>query len=165
MVEDFVRARGHLTLGSRLKRIGERLQADVTRLSERLGLPIPSGHYPLLAALASAGPTSIGVLARRLGVRQPAVTRSVLQLEAAGLVATSTDLADRRVRIVALTDRGAEMVRRAERLLWPAVEEAVRRLCDDLDGPLLTQLDGFEDALALAPLDRRAEALVPRDPS
>lgn len=163
MVVDIVRMRGHLTLGSRLKRIGERLQTDVTRLSERLGLPIPAGHYPLLAALSEAGPTSIGALATMLGVRQPAITRSVQQLEVAGLVATTADAADRRIRIVALSDRGAEMVERAARLLWPAVEEAVRRLCDDLDGPLLVQLGGLEDALAETPLDRRAEALLRRD--
>jgi DNA-binding MarR family transcriptional regulator len=162
MVVDIVRTRGHLTLGSRLKRIGERLQADVTRLSEGLGLPVPAGHYPLLAALAEAGPTSIGALATGLGVRQPAVTRSVRQLEAAGLVATVVDATDRRIRNVALTAHGAETVERAARLLWPAVEEAVRRLCDGLDGPLLTQLGGLEDALAEIPLDRRAEALLRR---
>ena len=31
MVEDVVRALGYLTLGTRMKRIGERLQADTQR--------------------------------------------------------------------------------------------------------------------------------------
>lgn len=161
--EDLVRRFGHLTLGTRLKRIGERLQGDVTRLSERLGLNISAAHYPLLAVLARSGPTSIGGLADAVGVRQPAITRSVLQLTAAGLVETAVEPTDQRVRTVRLTAAGRDLVARAERLLWPAVDEAVRRLCATLDGPLLAQLGALEDALSAEPLDRRAEALLRRD--
>lgn len=158
---DLVREFGHLTLGTRLKRLGERLQGDVTRLSESLGLDIPAAHYPLLAVLARSGPHSIGGLARAVGVRQPAITRSVTQLAAAGLIDIAVDPADQRVRTVRLSPAGSDLVDRARRRLWPAVEEAVRRLCDGLDGPLLAQLGALEDALDAEPLDRRAATLIP----
>lgn len=161
MADDLVRRLGHLTLGTRLKRIGERLQGDVTRLSARLGLDVAAGQYPLLAVLAGTEAASIGALARRVGVSQPAITRSVAQLEAAGLVATAVDPADQRARVVRLTEAGRSLVDRAERDLWPAIEAAVRRLCADLDGPLLDQLDALEDALAERPLDARARDLLP----
>lgn len=156
--DDLVREFGYLTLGTRLKRIGERLQADVTRLSARVGLAIPAAHYPLLAVLARRGPASIGVLAKHLGVRQPAITRSVLQLRAGGFVEADADPHDQRVKTVRLTEAGRDLVAKAERLLWPAVEATVRDLCEGLDGSLLDRLGALEDALVAAPLDRRVAA-------
>ncbi|MDR3493061.1 MAG: MarR family transcriptional regulator [Ancalomicrobiaceae bacterium] len=160
MVDDIVRDFGYLTLGSRLKRIGERLQSDVTKLSARLGLDVQAGQYPLVAALHRNGPTSVGMLARFVGVRQPAITRAVLQLKAAGLVTVTSGAADQRTKAVALTPAGHDLVVRAEVELWPAVEAAVKALCEGLDGPLLAQLGSLEDALGDAPLDERAAALI-----
>ncbi len=161
--DDLVRDFGYLTLGTRLKRIGERLQADVTRLSARLGLAIPAAHYPLLAVLARGGPASIGTLAKRIGVRQPAITRSVLQLRAAGLVDADAETGDQRVKTVRLTPAGRDLVAEAERLLWPAVEATARDLCEGLDGSFLERLDALEDALVTEPLDRRAVARRPEE--
>jgi DNA-binding MarR family transcriptional regulator len=158
---DIVARLGHLTLGSRLKRIGEHLQADVTRLAERLDLAVPAAQFPLLAALAENGPTSIGALARVVGVRQPAITRAVVQLTAAGLVRVTPDPDDQRVRTASLTDAGRALVDRAARVLWPAIDDAVRALCADLEGPLLDQLTALEQGLARIPLDERAAALIP----
>ena len=162
MVGDIVRDFGYLMLGSRLKRIGERLQGDVSKLSAELGLDVQSGQHPLIAALFKNGPMSVGVLARLLGVRQPAITRTVIQLKAAGLVAVTSGLSDQRMKSVALTPVGRQFAARAEAELWPAVEAAVRALCADLDGPLIAQLGQLEDALGETPLDVRAAALIKR---
>jgi DNA-binding MarR family transcriptional regulator len=161
MVADIVRDYGYLTLGSRLKRIGERLQGDVTKLSAQLGLEVQSGHHPLIAVLHKTGPTSVGELARLLGVRQPAITRTVVQLKAAGLVSGTTGSVDQRMTVVALTSAGRQFAARAEVELWPLVEASVRALCEDLDGPLIAQLGQLEDALADTALDVRATALIP----
>ena len=53
---DLVRERAHLFLGSRLKRLGERMQAEVIRVAEAAGLPIQPSQYPLLATLDRYGP-------------------------------------------------------------------------------------------------------------
>ena len=42
MVDDIVEELGHLALGTRLKRLGERLQAETTRFIETSGLPVPN---------------------------------------------------------------------------------------------------------------------------
>ena len=46
MVEDVVRAFGFLCLGSRLKRIGERLQADTQRIMDEMDVPLQASHTP-----------------------------------------------------------------------------------------------------------------------
>lgn len=158
MVDDVVEQLGHLALGTRLKRLGERLQAETTRFIEASGLPVPASQFPLLAALDRPGGLTVGELAEAVGVSQPGVTRSVSRLAELGLVVVSLEAGDRRRRGVRLTPRGSDVVETARRAIWPHVTAAVVGLCRDLDGPLLGQLGEIEARLAADPLDRRAEA-------
>jgi len=80
-MEDVVRSLGLLTLGTRLKRIGERLQAQTQAVIEAEGVAdIPASHLPVLAALQRLGPLTVGDIALALGVRQPGVTRQLGEL-------------------------------------------------------------------------------------
>ncbi len=155
MVEDVVRSFGYLTLGTRLKRIGERLQADTQKIIDGGGGPLQASQYPLLAALDRAGPLTIGELSEALGTSQPGVTRMVAQLVKAGLLRTEQGAEDQRRRIVSLTAEGESLIAAAKREIWPRVTAAVADLCDDLGGPLLEQLAAMEDGLSTLPLDRR----------
>ncbi|CAN7244238.1 MarR family transcriptional regulator [Mesorhizobium amorphae] len=156
-MEDVIRSLGFLCLGSRLKRIGEQLQADTQRVLDRLDVQVQSSQYPLLAALDRLGPLPVGELAQSLGIAQPGVTRSVSLLAELGLVEVGQSNNDLRRRIVSLTRDGRRLVDVAKRDVWPRIEKAVADLCADLSGPLLDQLAGIEEGLAAAPLDRRAE--------
>ncbi|RUU04822.1 MarR family transcriptional regulator [Mesorhizobium sp. USDA-HM6] len=156
-MEDVLRSLGFLCLGSRLKRIGEQLQADTQRVLDRLDVRIQSSQYPLLAALDRLGPLPVGVLAQSLGIAQPGVTRSVSLLAELGLVKVTPSNDDQRRRIVSLSRNGQLLVDTAKRDVWPRIEGAVAELCADLSGPLLGQLAAIEDRLAATPLDRRAE--------
>jgi len=156
MVEDFVRATGYLSLGSRFRRIGERLQGDVNRLLEAEGIEVPAPFFPALTAIQRAGSLTVGGLAEAMGVTQPGVTRSLAQMEKMGLVKSARGATDQRQRTITLTGKGDELVTRTHRDLWPRVRQAVADLCAGLEGPLLGQLDRMEDELRRLPLDRRA---------
>jgi DNA-binding MarR family transcriptional regulator len=158
VVEDVVRAFGYLTLGSRLKRIGERLQAETQRIMDELGVPLQASQYPFLAALDRLGPLTIGELAEAVGITQPGATRSLAQLVDLGLVKARKTPKDQRRRIISLTRRGQEIVDTAKRDVWPRIEGAVTDLCGELSGPLLPQLAAIEDGLAATPLARRGGA-------
>lgn len=161
MVEDVVRGSPHLFLGSRLKRLGERMQAEVLKVVEHAGLPIQPAQYPLLAALDRHGPLSVGDLVLATGVSQPGVTRNLTRLAEMGLVGTDAAGTDRRRKVVSLTPVGREMVVRSKREVWPHVERAVVEVCAGLKGTLIDQLDAIEGELDRRPLDRRAlEALA-----
>jgi len=155
-MEDVIRSLGFLCLGSRLKRIGEQLQADTQRLLDGLEVSVQSSQYPLLAALDRLGPLAVGELAQSLGITQPGVTRTVTHLAGLGLVEAAQSGDDQRRRIISLTRRGQRLVDAAKREVWPRIEHAVADLCKDLRGPLLDQLAAIEDGLAAAPLERRA---------
>lgn len=156
-IDDVVRQLGHLALGTRLRRIGERLQADTQLIIDQHGVDIPVTWFPVLVTLDRLGAHSVGHLAQALGVTQPGVTRTVGKMVASGLVSSETDPADRRVRRIALTASGRELVERSKAELWPRIEAAVQDACSELSGSLLEQLADLEDALDRAPLITRGE--------
>lgn len=158
MAEDVIQKFGFVMLGSRLKRLGERLQSDTQRLFEETGLSILPGQFAFLASVERLEPLTIGELAQALGVAQPGVTRTVGQLAEAGLLEVRQPDDDQRRRLVCLSEEGRRLVAFAKRELWPRVERAVEDLCGDLSGPLLNVLATMEKRLAEKPLDRRAPA-------
>ena len=156
MVGDFVKDRGYLTLGSRFKRLGERLQGEVQELARAEGIDVPPGLFPAIGALDLAGSLTIGELAEALGISQPGATRNVEKLVRLGLVRSVRRTADRRVKAVTLTDRCKTLVLTTKHDLWFRVEEGVAEICDALHGPLLEILTGIERALDDKPLHVRA---------
>lgn len=159
MVEDVVRALGYLCLGTRLKRIGERLQADTQKIVDTFDGPVQPALYPPLAALDRLGPLGIGELAEALGITQPGATRSVSELTKMGLVAAEQPPDDQRRRVITLTAAGRAVVEEGKTVIWPRIEAAVADLCRNLPGALLDQLAAIEDRLSDRPLNRRAEDL------
>jgi len=159
MIEDVVKELGYLTLGTRLKRLGERLQAQTQVLLEYEGVDLPASHFPVLAALDRLGAMSVGELTEAVGMSQPGVTRSLDKLVAEGLVSSAQLAGDRRVRTIALTKPGRQLIARSKRTAWPMIEAAVADACAGPAQPLLAVLAALETALAAAPLGSRAERL------
>jgi DNA-binding MarR family transcriptional regulator len=165
MTEDVVKELGYLTLGTRLKRLGERLHAQTQVLLEHADFDLPASHFPLLAALERLGAMNVGELTEAVGSSQPGVTRLLDKLEAEGLV-RSTQLADdRRVRTIALTKSGRQLISRSQRTVWAMIEAAVADACAGPAQPLLAALSALEEALAAAPLSIRTERLLSREGS
>lgn len=161
MVADVVAAHPVLFLGSRLKRLGERMQADVQRIVEAADLPVQPAHYPLLVALDTYGDLSVGDLVVATGVSQPGVTRNLTRLLEMGLVGSVAPGRDRRRKRVALTPAGTELVARSRREVWPRVQDAAAELCGGDAAALLARLDAMEAALDQEPLSQRAVRLSP----
>ena len=168
MRTDLIAERGYLFLGSRLKRLAEQMQADVSQVSQRAGVAVQPGQTPLLAILSERGPQTVGDLARAMGLSQPVTTRNVGRLINLDLVRVDRSDADGRSRIVSLTPAGKRTVGRSCESVWPQVEAAVRQVVDGLSGPLLDQITEIERALAECPLAERvaliaASELVPAE--
>src|ERR1700754_2943582 len=110
MPHDIMVDLGELFLGSRLKRLAERLQADAARVAQAAGLSIQPAQFPLLAAIDRYGPLTIGEAVEALGVSQPAVTRTAGSLIDIGLLVASRDDADMRQKTLALTETGKTLM-------------------------------------------------------
>ena len=152
MVGDFVKDRGYLTLGSRFKRLGERLQGEVQELARAEGFDVPAGLFPAIGALDEAGSLTIGELAATLG--HLAARRDAQRREA-----REAGLGQIRQNARRPADQGGHAHRRVQgaRPGGQARSLAARRagvaeICDGLDGSLLEILAAIERALDDQPL-------------
>lgn len=158
-MRDVIAEMGPAFLGSRLKRLGERMQAGAASVITDAGLPLQPGHMAILAALRS-GPLTIGQLAEVSGTSQPGVTRTIGQLAKLGIVADART-ADQRARLVELTPRGVEAAHRAATEIWPRVGSAAEQLLGDSVSEFMCHLTKIEDALEVASIAQRANQLAP----
>lgn len=154
-MNDVVGELGLLTLGTRLKRVGDRLQAQAQDYMEAVGIEITAAQFPLLAAVHQLGPLTIGELAEALGVTQPGVTRSVRQLARLGYLATRPGREDQRCTEVHLTAKSEALVAKSRVEVWPRIEKAVADLCGDFGESLLSNLAMIETGLEEEDLRRR----------
>lgn len=160
MTRDVLVESGYLFLGTRMKRLAERLQADATRLFEA------AGHGDLLPAfnailfvLDQEGALSIGEISERVGISQPAVTRTVSTLAGRDLVRLEPSPQDQRLRIVHLTDQGCRTVARLKGSAWLTVGRAAENLCREAgEENVLETLGALEAALAAKGLPARTQA-------
>jgi len=153
---DIVSELGYLTLGTRLKRLGERLQAQTQVLLGEAGVELPASHFPILAALDRLGQLSVGDIAEAVGMSQPGVTRMLDKLQSDGWVKSTAALRDRRVRTIGLTAAGEKLVASSKRKVWPRIESAVADACSGRAESLLPALAALEESLLDTPLNVRA---------
>ncbi|MGF9691874.1 MarR family transcriptional regulator [Rhizobium sp. 0TCS1.26] len=157
MPQDIVRELGFLTLGTRLRRLGEMLQASTQTIMQHHGIDLPAAHYPFLAALDRNGSLTVGELADVIGISQPGATRTIGQLAQAGLVTVAVSDDDQRRKQVSLTKAGQDLVSHSARVVWPRVEVAVQDLCGEFGNTFLDQLGAIENGLKQRPLINRTQ--------
>src|SRR5690625_3916960 len=159
MASDLLHNLGPAFLGSRLKRLGERMQAGATRVTAAAGLPMQPSHMPILAALDGQELT-IGDIVAAVGTRQPGITRAVSQLVEMGL-AQSKPGEDQRKRAISLTPAGKTAWARTQQHVLPPLDAAVRTLLGNQADAFLQQISAAEQTLATTPLDTLAAQAHP----
>ena len=159
-MSDLLQDLGATFLGSRLKRLGERMQAGAAKVAQDAGLPVQPAHMPLLAALDGRALT-VSQLVQVVGVSQPGITRGIGQLVELGLV-ESIQGEDGRQRDISLTPEGTAVLARAKVHMWPRVEEAVKALFDGRPEGFLEQIAKIEAVLADTPIEVLAARSTPQ---
>ena len=147
----------HAPAGADLDQVA-RLRVAVARLNRRLRQHAETGlsltQYAAMVSIADQGPMPLGRLAAVERIAPATVTKIVGQLEAAGLVARTTDRSDGRVVNVAITDDGRERLEqsRQRRTAWLATQLSAPGAPDPAD--VATTVRVLE-ALAAADADTR----------
>ena len=165
MATDTLADLGVLFLGSRLKRLGDRLQTEASSILQMMDIPLQSAQQPLLAVLRREGPRTVGAIAEHLRISQPTVTRSMKPLVEVGLISISQTERDGRHKLLSLTPTGVALMDRLERGLWPRVEAAAIAVCGGRHHELLDAIATVERLLDHRSLKDRtfAPELVVRD--
>ena len=127
---DVISDLGFLFLGSRLKRLAERLQADAAKVHHALGVQAQPAELALLAALDRVGPMSNAEAVTALGVSQPGVTRTAAGTRVAESAAVLPRSVIRRIRDLIAdaesTGTAPEDVINVLRVIWPSDPSQIR---------------------------------------
>jgi MarR family transcriptional regulator, organic hydroperoxide resistance regulator len=151
---DFIQKKGVAALGTRLRRLSERLDRDVREIYVAQGVTFEASWFPVIAALHECGPLSVTELADITGVSQPAISQIRKRIEAAGYVQARAAEIDLRRHELSLTNSGRRLVDTLTPV-WQAVAEASAALCRDAAPNLLQELDALERQLDAAPMHKR----------
>ncbi|MFT7664786.1 MAG: DNA-binding MarR family transcriptional regulator/GNAT superfamily N-acetyltransferase [Planctomycetota bacterium] len=151
---DFYDELGELALGSRLKRLADRLGAQATKVFQADGIAFEPRYFPLTALLLSEGEVSVSDAAKRLGISQPAASQICKQMESEDWLKLTSDPKDGRRRLFALSSTGKRRAKSMEDL-WDAVRSAAIDLCMESRIDLIAALANLERALGEQPLHER----------
>ncbi|GAA0854688.1 bifunctional helix-turn-helix transcriptional regulator/GNAT family N-acetyltransferase [Aliiglaciecola litoralis] len=154
MSEDFLNELAELALGSRLKRISERMLADAAQVYKHFNMNINPKWFTLLALLDRKQQVSVVEASDYLGLSQPALSQFCRQLVTEGLIQVETQKADTRKKLMSLTILGQQRVHQM-RPVWEAVDKAAQAMCQEHDNQFYQSLLKFERAHAKQSLLQR----------
>jgi DNA-binding MarR family transcriptional regulator len=151
---------GPALLGTRLNHLLELFDAGIAEVYADLGLAGFRPRFtPVVRMLAAAGPSSIGDIARAIGVTHSAASQTVARMVRARLVATAPG-EDARQRIVRLTPLAERLLPTLEAEFVATAAAAVQLECE-LSAPLSQLIDEVLDALARRPMRQRITDAAP----
>lgn len=154
---------GHLALASRLKRLGELLQAQVSEVYAEQAVSFRARWFPVLIALTRTSPLSIVQLAAILGLTHTAIAQIAQEMEGQGLVASQQDPRDGRRRLLGLTAEGEATTARLQPL-WEEVRAATAELVAESGHDLLAAIAAVEERLSVRPMDDRLRSRIVTKP-
>lgn len=146
MSVDQMKVYGSLSLGSRLKRLSDRLVQDVVDIYQAQGVELNPSFFPLFNLLHQQGAQSVTQAAELLGVSHPAISKIARKMIAEGWVVKTTDPGDERRQLLALTQQ-SEALLLTIRPIWREIKEYLDQLMTQQRFPLLAALDEFERAV------------------
>ena len=144
---DLIDSLGYLALGSRLRRLSDRLMRDAALAYESQQLEFEPRWFPVYyLVLKSDQPIAVTEIARRLGVTHPAVVQIVKDMSREGVILTDEGKDDRRQRLVTLSEKGKRMAPRLEQLL-DDIRHATGEFARDSSLDLIAICETLESAL------------------
>ena len=148
---------GEAGITFRLKRINDKLAHDILARFRDYGLEMEPSGLPILHLIRDKQNCSVQDISIALGISHPAAVQFVQNLEKRRLIKTSTDQSDKRKKLIGLTDKGFDIIKKILPL-QNDIEAAFQKLKEEIDLDLLTTLDKIEDALSRKTFYNRLQA-------
>jgi DNA-binding MarR family transcriptional regulator/GNAT superfamily N-acetyltransferase len=143
---DLIKELGPLALGSRLRRLSERLMRDVTRVYDAQQVEFEPRWFAVTYLLNQEGTMNVTAIARALGLTHPAINQIADAMVKRGLLIGQKAKSDERQRMLSLTPKAKEVVKRLTPV-WEEIEAANRELLRSAGKDLLTMLSKIEKEL------------------
>jgi DNA-binding MarR family transcriptional regulator len=159
---DMMREFGVMVLASRLRRLGDRLKAESTKLYRANGIEFSDSWFLVAFVLSQRERIDVNEVAGSFGVSHAAVSQMVTAMERKGLLTKIADESDRRRTLLCLTDEGRSAVE-ALNPIWNAIGKCTKELLGSTGKDLLLAIEKLEDQLEQQSLFNRVTESMERD--
>ncbi len=146
MNEDFFDELGEVALGSRLKRLSDRVMQDATRTYKYTGYEMQPKWFTLMSLLADKKEVSINQAAQYLGQTQPFISQNSKEMFKADLIVFNADPDDARRKIMKLSKQGKRKFNKMKKLR-NSVRAAAESICAETSHNFYIAIKEFEKAL------------------
>lgn len=143
---DFFEKTGVMALGSRLRRLSDRITRDSAKTYDMQGLEFEPRWFPVFFVLSKEGPTPVSALAEKIGQSHASVSQIARQMKKTGLISKQRSTADGRQTVLQLTEKGADLVGPMEEL-YRHVENGVIDLLSETEHHIWQAINDLEKAL------------------
>ncbi len=134
---------GCLSLGSRLKRLSDRMYKDVASIYQQQGIELNPTYFPLFNLLHQHGPLSVTQAADILNVSHPAISKIAVKMQQAELIYKTPDADDERRYFLALDKKSMHLLSKIDPILRE-MRTHLDTLINAQKHPLLDSLTEFE---------------------
>lgn len=150
---DILNEIGYLSIGSRLRRIYEKLQIDGDKIYAEAGVNFKSSWFAVFYALSKKDQQSITQLANQIAFTHITVKNIVRELEENKLVVIRPNKSDNRSKVVSLTPKGVEL---KEQLtpIWKSFSTTLKDIFNK-EGYFINSLSAIDQDLESTPLLKR----------
>ena len=156
---DLINHLGELALGSRLKRLSDRIMRDGSRIYQANDIEFEPKWFPVFYLLSEAAPLGVTELSQQLGVTHAAVSQTVRELLQKKLITGIKDRNDGRRRLLSLSKKGLELLPRIKDL-WNDIAIAFHRMINEHQYNILDSLQEVEQSFMESSLDERVAQIT-----
>lgn len=143
---DLVKELGELAIATRLKRLSERLSADVSKIYKESAVDFEARWFLMLSLLKKHKVMAITEIADSLQLSHPAIIQLVQELSKKKLIRVAADQHDGRKRMISLSAAGKNTLEQLAPVM-AGIRTENRRWIEEADANLLEVLDQLERAL------------------
>ncbi len=143
---DYLMELGGLALGSRLKRLSERISSEVASIYEQQGINFEPRWFPVFHYIGCQHEASIVEIAKAIGVTHPAVNQIARELLSIGLIDEVVDSDDKRKRLLSLTSKGRKLYADLAQT-WRIIRISVGEAVEESGHDLVAALEALENVL------------------
>lgn len=145
---------GVLALGSRLRRLSDKIMADGALVYQQAGISFDPKWFPVFKLLSTESPLGIMEIASKLEISHPYVIKLIKSLESNGYVENTSHSKDARKRAIKLSKTGISLCDSLEPI-WADISRTMESVLREHKNGLYTNLIEMEKLLEDQSLDQR----------
>lgn len=116
---------GEIGLGSRLKRLSEYMMKETQVVYDQLQFDFDPYLFPTIRVIYNRKEVTNTQINKSLKTSQPATTQAINKLEKKGLILIKEHPADKRKKVISLSEKGIALIERIEPL-WNSIEFTIK---------------------------------------